>query len=284
LSSYFEFVKISRMKHLYCLFFLFFFPNLTFADWYIGISGGQSDYSDFTIEDLELSALNITKNDDKDFAFNLYLGKELNDYFNYEIGYLNIGKRLIDGNISGATLSTEQKMQGISTSILLKKEVFDGFTPYFRFGLVAGITDIKTNKGGNAQSVFQNPNNEKASIFGLSSIVNVSGLVEKPLPMDETRISYSVSWKFACNERGPLTRILFVGSNAPNSSSSTSPVHLSKWYPKIDEAFNSYDLKCVNPPNSSVSQEILPPGEAVMFISVALYSFTRRTALMDASM
>jgi len=161
------------MKKLCYLFLLLFFSNLTFANWYIGISGGQSDYSDFTIEDLELSALNITKNDDKDFAFNLYLGKELNDYFNYEIGYLNIGKRLVDGNVSGATLSSEQKMEGISTSMLLKKEIFDGFTPYFRFGLTAGITDIKTNKGGNAQSVFQNPNNEKASIFGISPIYGI---------------------------------------------------------------------------------------------------------------
>jgi len=163
------------MKYLSTLLSLSLLAAPTLAQTYVGVGIGASDYSKYTVQDMEWDSLNLTDKKDRPTAFSLTVGERLNDYLAVELGYLNLGQRKINGTVSSGsdTASVEGKirLQGIGLSVLANYRLGD-FSPYARLGLLYGHQTRTANKSGPAH-LFANPNNESSSydvirpIYGL---------------------------------------------------------------------------------------------------------------------
>jgi len=86
---------------------------------YYVLSAGEADFSEFTIDDAELTSLNTQKNKNKPNMFSITAGSKINRHLSLEFSYLDLGKTEYIGNLSGATLKNTKTKKGLAASILV---------------------------------------------------------------------------------------------------------------------------------------------------------------------
>ena len=137
---------------------------------YYVLSAGEADFSEFTIDDAELTSLNTQKNKNKPNMFSITAGSKINRHLSLEFSYLDLGKTEYIGKLSGATLKNTKTKKGLAASILVYPLNNYSFNPFIKGGLTYGRVVSKTTKE-NAAGVFSNPNNETASGEGTGKII-----------------------------------------------------------------------------------------------------------------
>ncbi len=113
------------------------------SDWYIGLSAGTSELDSvgkefnelFNLTNLSPDASALTSFDDSDTAIKLFAGYSVNDYFNLEFGYSDLGESSFEGS-----LDSNDPVVGIGSLDMAIKESLDGI--YFA---AVGVLPLSEN-------------------------------------------------------------------------------------------------------------------------------------------
>lgn len=141
------------------------------SSWYIGAGIGQSRAS---IDDQRLirslmengaSSVQFSM-DERDTAYKLYLGKQLNENFALEGGYFNLGKSNFSAltNPGAGSLNGEVGFQGVNLDLLGRVHFTERFSMLANIGM--HYTEAKAHFSGNRLYAITNPNPTERKLNG----------------------------------------------------------------------------------------------------------------------
>jgi OOP family OmpA-OmpF porin len=145
-------------------------PEWANKAYYVGAAIGQSK-SNINDADVIRSltqpgvVVNSYQSDEKDTAFKLFAGKQLNRFFSVEAGIFNLGTHSFNTNSTtngsaGGTAGANMRYRGATLDLITQVPFTERFSAYTRLGVA--YTIAKTDYTGN-RSVFLADNEEKTA-------------------------------------------------------------------------------------------------------------------------
>ncbi|HEX8612215.1 MAG TPA: OmpA family protein [Telluria sp.] len=137
-------------------------PEWANSAWYIGAGIGQSRANidnerltrSLTANGASLSSFNV---DERDLAYKLYVGKQLNRYLAIEAGYFDLGKFGFDATTSqNGRLVGEAGFRGVNMDLVGQLPLSDRFSVLGRLGM--NYAKASTHFSGNRLFAVTNPN------------------------------------------------------------------------------------------------------------------------------
>jgi len=139
------------------------------SSWYIGAGIGQSRAS---IDDQRLirslmdngaSSVQFSM-DERDTAYKLYLGKQLNENFALEGGYFNLGKSNFSALTNPGSLHGQVGLQGANLDLIGRVHFTERFSMLANIGM--HYTEAKTYFSGDRLYAITNPNSTERKLNG----------------------------------------------------------------------------------------------------------------------
>lgn len=201
-------------------------PDWADSAWYVGAGIGRSkatiDKDRLTRSLLDNGASNVLFNaSDRDNAYKLILGKQMNKYFAIEGGYFDLGKFSFDATaLPAGTLNGSASFQGLNLDLLGQLPLSERFSLLGRIG--ANYTKANVHFTGNRLFAVTDPNptetklNPKIGVgleYKLTEALSVRGEVERYRVNDAVHnrgdvdfYSVSLVYKFGQTAAQPPTR------------------------------------------------------------------------------
>jgi OOP family OmpA-OmpF porin len=248
-------------------------PDWADSAWYVGAGVGQSHAS---IDDQRLiqslgqqgAAVSFGAHE-RDFAYKLYVGRQLNQYVALEAGYFNLGKFGFDSTTSsGGTLNGEARFRGVNVDLLGRLPLSQRLSLLGRVGVnyAHTTTDFSGNRlfAVTQSHSTENKLNAKAGLgleYRLSEALAVRGEVERYRVNDAVGNRgdvdlYSVNLVYKFGQPARVAPVAAAPAPAPMPVSETQPAPV-------------------------VAAVAAPVSEKVTFAAEALFDFDRAVVKAD---
>ena len=260
-------------------------PEWANSAWYIGAGIGQSRANidnerltrSLTANGASLSSFKV---DERDLAYKLYVGKQLNRYFALEAGYFDLGKFGFDATTSqNGRLVGEAGFRGVNMDLVGQLPLSERFSVLGRVGM--NYAKASTHFSGNRLFAVTNPNpserklNAKAGLgleYKFSEALALRGEVERYRVNDAVGnrgdvdlASVSLVYKLgrpAATRPLPVTPVapaapVVAPPAAPAPMAPVAPVAVSEKVSFAAEALFDFDKSVVKPEGKAALDELL---------------------------
>ena len=260
-------------------------PEWANSAWYIGAGIGQSRANidnerltrSLTANGASLSSFKV---DERDLAYKLYVGKQLNRYFAVEAGYFDLGKFGFDATTSqNGRLVGEAGFRGVNMDLVGQLPLSERFSVLGRVGM--NYAKASTHFSGNRLFAVTNPNpserkaNAKAGLgleYKFSEALALRGEVERYRVNDAVGnrgdvdlASVSLVYKLgrpAATRPLPVTPMapaapVVAPPAAPAPMAPVAPVAVSEKVSFAAEALFDFDKSVVKPEGKAALDELL---------------------------
>ncbi|MDQ1815876.1 OmpA family protein [Massilia sp. CCM 9210] len=261
-------------------------PEWANSAWYIGAGIGQSR-ANIDNERLTRSltangaSLNSFKVDERDLAYKLFVGKQLNRYFAVEAGFFDLGKFGFDASTSqNGRLVGEAGFRGVNMDLVAQLPMSDRFSVLGRIGM--NYAKASTHFSGNRLFAVTNPHpserklNAKAGLgleFKFSEALALRGEVERYRVNDAVgnrgdvdMASLSLVYKLgrpAASRPAPVepmpapAPVTVAPAPAPAAPAPAAPVAVSEKVSFAAEALFDFDKSVVKPEGKAALDDLL---------------------------
>ncbi|MDQ1834613.1 OmpA family protein [Massilia scottii] len=261
-------------------------PEWANSAWYIGAGIGQSraniDNERLT-RSLTANGASLTsfKIDERDLAYKLFVGKQLNRYFAVEAGFFDLGKFGFDASTSqNGRLVGEAGFRGVNMDLVAQLPMSDRFSVLGRIGM--NYAKASTHFSGNRLFAVTNPHpserklNAKAGLgleFKFSEALALRGEVERYRVNDAVgnrgdvdMASLSLVYKLgrpAASRPAPVepmpatAPVTAAPAPAPAAPAPAAPVAVSEKVSFAAEALFDFDKSLVKPEGKAALDDLL---------------------------
>lgn len=150
------------------------FPAAGYAQFYLGVGGGEATYDDMDEVRSACAAVGASCSvDDTDTGFKLFAGYRFGDYLALEGGYVDLGESSADSAVP-ATATAALTAEGGFVSILPQIPVGAVGTIFGRIGLSAVQAELTASSGG---TVFDDSSGAAGVVLGVGGEVHLTDQV-----------------------------------------------------------------------------------------------------------
>ena len=248
------------------------------SSWYIGAGIGQSRAS---IDDQRLirslmdngaSSVQFSM-DERDTAYKLYLGKQLNENFALEGGYFNLGKSNFSALTNPGSLHGQVGLQGANLDLIGRVHFTERFSMLANIGM--HYTEAKTYFSGDRLYAITNPNSTERKLNGkvglgleyqLTQALALRGQIERYRVNNriQNRVDvdfYSIGLVYKLGQPAPERSIPYV---APTPAPMPEPLVITETRPA-----------------APVVAAPVPVSEKINFSAEALFDFDQSIVKQD---